>query len=398
MDDSSVSFAARLMEQNINVRIVDKDIYLSGESLSRGSVIVIGMDNPNVNNITNYINTVASDLNISVKSLFTGFGPEELPDWGGRHFKLLNKPQIAILSHEGFSSYDVGVSWWSLDHHLGIRHSQLNTSMIGYADLRRYNTLIMPSGYRNLSSNEITALKEWVKQGGTLIANNGSTRRLISNKSFGNVKNISDTFDKSHEYNISLSREYLSKNINIDVNSTNSNRLNLNIKYPWEQSDNKLSQDQLEKRDAWQSLFMPSGAFVSGRIDEKHWLTFGSIDVLPLLYSNLPVLMSDDSSKAVIRIGELIDSPNNDTYRSINWSDIPPGKDLNVRMSGLVWPEASARIANSAYLTQERYGKGQIILFAGEPNFRGSSLGTNRLWLNAVVYGSGLGTRALINP
>ena len=75
--------------------------------------------------------------------------------------------------------------------------------MIGYADLRRYNTLIMPSGYRNLSSNEITVLKEWVKQGGTLIANNGSTRRLISNKSFGNVKNISDTFDKSHEYNIS---------------------------------------------------------------------------------------------------------------------------------------------------------------------------------------------------
>ena len=64
-------------------------------------------------------------MNISVKSLFTGFGPEELPDWGGRHFKLLNKPQIAILSHEGFSSYDVGVSWWSLDHHLGIRHSQL---------------------------------------------------------------------------------------------------------------------------------------------------------------------------------------------------------------------------------------------------------------------------------
>ena len=58
MDDASVSFAARLMEQNINVRIVVKIYYLSGENLSRGSVIVIGMDNPNVNNITNYINTV----------------------------------------------------------------------------------------------------------------------------------------------------------------------------------------------------------------------------------------------------------------------------------------------------------------------------------------------------
>jgi hypothetical protein len=67
-------------------------------------------------------------------------------------------------------------------------------------------------------------------------------------------------------------------------------------------------------------------------------------------------------------------------------------------MSGLVWPEASTRIANSAYLTRERYGKGQIILFSGEPNFRGSSLGTNRVWLNAVVYGSGLGTSPRITP
>ena len=67
-------------------------------------------------------------------------------------------------------------------------------------------------------------------------------------------------------------------------------------------------------------------------------------------------------------------------------------------MIGLVWPDASTRIANSAYLTRERYGKGQIILFSGEPNFRGSSLGTNRVWLNAVVYGTGLGTSPRITP
>ena len=29
---------------------------------------------------------------------------------------------------------------------------------------------------------------------------------------------------------------------------------------------------------------------------------------------------------------------------------------------------------------------------------RGSALGTNRLWLNAVVYGSGLGTNSLVTP
>ena len=75
------------------------------------------------------------DLMLSIVSIESGFGAEDLPDWGGRHFRLLNKPQIAILSHEGFNSYDVGTSWWSLDHHLGIRHSQLNSSLISYGDL-----------------------------------------------------------------------------------------------------------------------------------------------------------------------------------------------------------------------------------------------------------------------
>ena len=44
----------------------------------------------------------------------------------------------------------------------------------------------------------------------------------------------------------------------------------------------------------------------------------------------------------------------------------------------------------------KKIGKGQIILFSGEPNFRGSARGTNRLWLNAVIYGSGLGTNTLV--
>ena len=397
-DDLSVSFAARLMEQGLQLRIVDKDINLSGKNLSRGSVVVIAMDNPGISELTSTIKRTAKNLNISVSSLFSGFGPEELPDWGGRHFRLLTKPQIAILSHEGFSSYDVGVSWWSLDHHLGIRHSQLNTSMIGYADLRRYNTLIMPSGYRSLDQNELSVLKDWVKQGGTLIANNSSTRMLISDKSITSIRDVSDSIENSHEYNIKLQREFLSKNISIDLDYVNNNKLTSDISYPWEETENRIDSDTLQKRDKWQSLFMPSGAFVSGRIDDKHWLTFGTINTLPLLYSNYPILMAGSGSKAVIRVGELTQNNNQDKYKTINWSDIPPGNELNVRMSGLVWPEASVRIANSAYLTQERYGKGQIILFSGEPNFRGSTLGTNRVWLNAVVYGSGLGTSPRIKP
>ena len=397
-DDRSVAFAARLMEKNVQVRIIDKDAVLSGHELSRGSVVVLGMDNPKNENLINEINTVATELDISLHSLESGFGNEELPDWGGRHFRLLERPQIAILSHSGFSSYDVGVSWWSLDHHLGIRHSQINSSFAGYADLRRYNTIIMPSGSPSMNTNNTKALMDWVAQGGTLIANNRSTRFLTSNAEIGSVRMIQDTFENSNDYNFDLLRETSALNNEIDKKNIQQYSLDLKIEYPWESAEERLSQEELEFRDEWQSIFMPSGAMVAGRVDNKHWLSFGAPDVLPILYGNYPVLMTGSNAEAVIRIGSYEDNNEVQDYRTINWSSIPPGKDLNIRMSGLVWPEAAQRIANSAYLTRERVGKGQIILFSGEPNFRGSARGTNRLWLNAVVYGAGLGTASRIAP
>ena len=396
-DDRSVAFAARLLEQNVQVRIIDKNSTLSGHDLSRGSVAVIAMDNPSYNNLHETIKTVATDLDISVVSIESGFGPKELPDWGGRHFRLLKKPQIAILSHSGFSSYDVGVSWWSLDHHLGIRHSQLNSSLTGYGDLRRYNTIILPSGNPDLSDYAKNTLMDWVKQGGTLIANNRSTRTIISSDGMGSVKSLNTTFDKSKSYNIDLMREIYSLEDNIDISDANDNKVDTEITYPWETSDVTYTKEQLEMRDKWQSTLMPSGAIVSARADSENWLTFGAEDVVPVLYGNYPILMTGGNSLAALRIGELIPNKDSET-KTINWSQIPSGYDLNVRMSGLVWPEASQRIANSAYLTREKIGKGQIILFSGEPNFRGSARGTNRLWLNAVVYGSGLGTDPLVNP
>ena len=395
-DDRSVAFAARLMEQDVQVRIIDKESNLSDHNLTRGSVAVIAMDNPEYKNLYNVVKKTATDLDVSVVSIESGFGSEELPDWGGRHFRLLNKPQIAILSHEGFNSYDVGVSWWSLDHHLGIRHSQLNSSLLSYGDLRRYNTIILPSGNPDIDNYSKEILIDWVKQGGTLIANNRAARLIASSGDFGDVKLLQQTFEDNESFNIDLMREIYSLNNDLNKNEVNLNRVNFEIDYPWESVDKTYTKDQLQMRDKWQSLLMPSGSMIAARSDQQHWLTFGTDDLIPVLYANNPILMTGGNAEAPIRIGELIKNDEVEEARALNWSQIPQGFDLNVRMSGLVWPEASQRIANSAYLTREKIGKGQVILFSGEPNFRGSTIGTNRIWLNAVIYGSGLGTSTLV--
>ena len=395
-DDRSVAFAARLMEQNINVRILDKETKFLDQVLTRGSIFVTKVDNPKNDKLLSIINSTLLGLNISASSVLTGYGKGDLPDWGGEHFRLLTKPQIALLGQSNFNSYDVGSSWWTLDKNLGIRHSQINSSFITYADLRRYNTIIMPDGNRVLSENEIEILNDWIKQGGTLIAHDNSSSIIASKNGLGSVTKIQDSLDKSIDFDIDLQREWLADKDNIDFDQVNSNTLNYKTDYPWDMDKRTITDEELIRRDNWQSKFMPSGAFVVGRVDNTHWLSFGTPDVLPILYSKQPVLMTSNRAEAVVRIGSI--EPNNGSeIKQLNWSTIPADHDIKVRMSGLVWPEASEKIANSAYLTREQIGNGQLILFSGQPNFRGSTRGTSRLWLNAVVYGAGLGTTPRIN-
>ena len=395
-DDRSVAFAARLMEQDIKVRVIDKATALSDQALPRGTVFVTAMDNPKSENLVELISAEAKMLNIDLVSVGSGYGAGDLPDWGGAHFRLLTRPQIAILSQQGFSSYDVGSSWWAIDTHLGIRHSQIDTAYLSRADLRRYNTIVMPNGYRPMSSAETSALKDWVRQGGTLIAHDNSAAQIARDNGIGQVRSIGDALDSAQDYDIALQRERLSTSDQLDMAAVSAHNVSTVVDYPWEQGAKALSADELKRREAWQKRFMPSGAMVAGQVDTLHWMSFGSPEMLPLLYENQPALMTKGSQQAVVRVGVMTKDPSAREAQAINWSTVPEGHALTVRMSGLIWPEAASRIANSAYVTRERVGKGQVILFSGQPNFRGSTRGVGRIWLNALVYGAGLGTSAKV--
>ena len=45
---------------------------------------------------------------------------------------------------------------------------------------------------------------------------------------------------------------------------------------------------------------------------------------------------------------------------------------------------------NTASLIVSRLGSGRVVLFADNPNFRGSWYGTNKLFLNAIFFGNNI--------
>jgi len=413
-NDASVGFAARLMEQGLQVRIVDKKSELDGQSFSRGSVVVYRYDNEFfTGDLDQIVESTAKDMSVSAIAIASGMGDQELPDIGGSHFRLLQQPKVALLSRGNISPYDFGAIWHSIDSNLAIRHSHLSMDTINFNDLRRYNTLVIPSLiFGKLEKPLLTTLNKWVEAGGTLIAIDRAINDLVDEKNkISQVRTLNKSFKEIANYDASLQREWLSQQSTYDeMKDLWSHNAASEVNYPWSKNPSKTSPAQLEKQDKWLGRFNPSGAMVAARSDQKHWLTFGTPAELPILVSNNPILMSDDKSEAVVRLGvynkmdksmwqKIVASfKEKPVTRKIGWSSQPDEYQLKLRMSGLLWPEASQRLANSAYLTRERKGNGQIILFASQPVFRGSTLATNRLFLNALVYGAGLGTNTAIKP
>ena len=111
--------------------------------------------------------------------------------------------------------------------------------------------------------------------------------------------------------------------------------------------------------------YLPRGAYLRVELKPRHWLSYGVGDKVPALFRDKDALLPGTDAELVGRYA----GPN------------------ELMMSGLVWPEAIGYIAGTSYLAQQRKGRGQIITFANDPLFRGYSLGTSRLFLNAVILG-----------
>jgi hypothetical protein len=57
--------------------------------------------------------------------------------------------------------------------------------------------------------------------------------------------------------------------------------------------------------------------------------------------------------------------------------------------SGIVWEEARPQLANKAWLIQQPVGRGQLVAFAEDPNYRAYTEATMLVFMNAVLLGPG---------
>jgi hypothetical protein len=407
-DDRALAFAGRIMERGLFVRANAEPSRLDGHELPIGSVVLTRDDNRNRADWQAQAREVAAQLGMALHTVSHGRAPGVLADLGGNQWRLLAKPNVALMSRGMTNMLDVGAVWYLLDHRLGIRHTHLDETRVAGFDLRRYNVIYLPErrGSSELPPALVAALKDWVRAGGTLIAVGNSARALMAGEQpLAATRPVEVAIGEDiAPYQDAIYREWLAQ-LPVPAGDVTWGRTAApGATYPWNGSvapakaapaksepvkDEPAKPEERKRADAWQSLFMPSGALVGARVDTKHWLAAGTGPVLPVLYSDSPVLMAAPPVESPFRIG--VYSPAEGDGAVLNWAPLPAKHELRVRMAGLLWPEARERIASSAWVTREAIGRGQVILFAHAPAFRAAQLGAMRVLENALVLGPGLG-------
>ena len=385
-DDAALYFAAHAMEAGLQVHASDRAFTGGGHSFPRGSFLIRRHENT-TGDLDTLIATLAHAAHTTAHPLATGRAPDAGPDLGGGHFHLLTRPRVAILGNAPTSPDTFGHLWYHLDTRLGLTHTILDAQSLSSYDLRRYNVLILPPGAGSIATEHAELLEDWTSSGGTLIALGSTSAALTSERAgLSEVTLRRHALEDLPTFAAVTTRERNARDIAIDTEALynpqpieasapdDSDTSDKDNSTPDTASVANIPGETPEARDAWMRRFSPRGAMLRAETRSESWLTAGCGPLLPALFSGSSAYLTPASVETAVRF--------------------TPAHQLP--LAGLLWPEAAERIADTAYLTRESTGDGQVILFTSMPAYRGFHLATARLLSNAIVLGPGLGASAPI--
>ena len=344
----------QLQKSSIRVAVSTAPLHLhlsDGErSFSRGTLLIpASRQKLSPADCAKAITKITSSEQLQVHTIGTGLTSQGV-DLGSNRIRVLESVRPALLVGSGVSHYEAGEVWHLLDHRMGITLPLLETKDLGKLDLERYTHLILVDGsYAAWEKDEIEALKRWIKRGGILVtqkrASQWAAEKGLLNARFwkkekpGNPKPGAE--EHAHHHKKSESPEAKE-----------------DAKAP---AAPLVYGDYHSNEDAKRT----SGAIFQGRLDLTHPLAYG--------YRSEAV--------AMFRNSNLVMYPSKDPYAT------PLRYTENPLISGYVHAENLDRFRNQAGIVAEKSGKGAIIAFVDNPNFRAFWYGTNKLFLNALFFG-----------
>lgn len=207
---------AQLIKQGFRVRFTEKEFTYKNKLYNKGTLIIL--KNGNEKNFA-----TVTDIFAKYKSQYdaveSGFMDQGL-DYGSEKVHLIKKPTVALLTGNGIVAEAAGEVWHFFEQQLDYPITLINADEISSTVLKNIDVLILPAGnYKFLNDRDFsTDVKNWVKQGGKIIALENAVSQLaagdwgIRQKKSEDEKSSKDTYADVKRYE-NRERESASKNI-----------------------------------------------------------------------------------------------------------------------------------------------------------------------------------------
>ena len=297
------------------------------KSFNRGTVMVpVSKQKVDSQKLFQIIQSTQEKFNIPVFSTETGYSSAGI-DLGSNFFRVNKKVKVAMLIGEGVSSYEAGEVWHLLDTRVNIPLTKIRLNQFNRTSLDKYTTLVMVSGiYSQISEKDIKKIKDWVSKGNTLVTIGSASSWAIKKEI------VSESLVETKKDSVFSRKRYIDAREYIG-------------------------------REAI------GGSILSVDLDLTHPLAFGYRDKSIPVYKNNNVFLSKSESQ----------------YSSVALYSKEPHIDGYISKNNM-----EKNIKGSASLIVSRIGSGRAVLFADNPNFRGTWYGTNKLFLNAIFFGANI--------
>ena len=298
-------------------------------NFKRGSIIVsFDRQNSDDNQIYKLMLDVAKKDGVEVHSVISGRSAigTKGQDIGSQFNKPLKKPTILLVVGREMDWYNAGEIWHLLDYRMNMPITMVERSQLNNINFNQYTHMIYVGGkYSQYQPSYLSKIKEWVKDGGTVIG-------------------------------IRQGAHWIEKNILND--SKEDEQIELNSQ------DKAIERLAYNKKESLDPIDVIGGAIFSGDLDITHPLGFG--------YANRSIAVHKNTT-------DILPTSSNPYATVVRYNNPPV-------LSGYASEANQTLLQDTAALTAERMGKGSVILFADDPNFRAIWYGTNKLFLNSLFF------------
>ena len=288
-------------------------------------VIPVSLQKKNTDEVFDLVNKAREKYKVPAYTVTTGYNLKGI-DLGSRHITPITKPKALMLIGDGVRSYEAGEVWHLLDTRVHMPITKVPMRNFNRINWDKYNTLVMVSGRYNLSNKQQSKIKDWISKGNTLITIGTASKWAIDKKL---VKEKLTVGAKKDSAQVATRKPYVDAPENIGKESV-------------------------------------GGAIFKVDLDLTHPLSFGYRDMQIPVYKNNSVWLAP-SKNEYATVAKYTKNPHIDGFIT------------KKNMEEFLKPSAS--------LIVSKVGGGRVVLFADNPNFRGSWYGTNKLFLNALFLG-----------